>query len=72
LICQAAAQPWTGLRDKQAKVSSANSRRLRESRGVSRREWVRLTIGGGAGLALSGLLDLSAVKAANENQNWRT
>jgi len=28
---------------------------------------VRLTIGGGAGLALSGLLDLSAVKAANEN-----
>src|SRR5947207_15194580 len=31
---------------------------------VTRREWLNLTIGGGAGLALSGLLDLSTVRAA--------
>ena len=37
------------------------------TQGVNRREWLRLTIGGGTGLALSGLLDLSAVRAAAEN-----
>jgi len=37
------------------------------TQGVNRREWLRITIGGGTGLALSGLLDLSAVRAAAEN-----
>jgi formate dehydrogenase major subunit len=32
--------------------------------GLSRREWLRSTVGGGAGLALGGLLDLSAVRVA--------
>ena len=31
---------------------------------VNRRDWLRLTVGGGAGLALGGLLDLSTVRAA--------
>jgi formate dehydrogenase major subunit len=35
--------------------------------GVNRREWLRLTIGGGTGLALSGILDLPTVRAAAEN-----
>jgi formate dehydrogenase major subunit len=34
---------------------------------VNRRDWLRLTIGGGTGLGLSGFLDLSKVKAAAEN-----
>ena len=31
---------------------------------VTRRDWLRLTVGGSAGLALGGLLDLSSVRAA--------
>jgi formate dehydrogenase major subunit len=32
--------------------------------GVSRRGWLKLAVGGGAGLALDGVLDISAVQAA--------
>ena len=34
---------------------------------ISRRDWLRLTVTGGAGLALGGVLDLSTVKAAAQN-----
>jgi formate dehydrogenase major subunit len=34
------------------------------SSGVSRRGWLKLAVGGGAGLALDGLLDVTAVQAA--------
>ena len=34
---------------------------------LSRRNWFRNALGGGAGLALGGLIDLKAVRAANEN-----
>src|SRR6201987_3426012 len=37
------------------------------TRSLSRREWVKATIGGGAGLALGGLLDLPALRAATNN-----
>src|ERR1700752_2638648 len=37
------------------------------TRSLSRRGWVKATIGGGAGLALGGLLDLPALRAANNN-----
>ena len=33
---------------------------------VNRRDWLRVTVGGGVGLALGGLLDLPAVRAANQ------
>ena len=34
---------------------------------VSRRDLLKLTLGGGAGLALEGLLDVSAVRAATKD-----
>jgi formate dehydrogenase major subunit len=34
--------------------------------GVSRRAWLKATVGGGVGLALGGLLDLPAVRAATQ------
>ena len=34
---------------------------------VTRREWLNITLGGSAGLALSGLLDMSTVRAAAQN-----
>src|SRR5580765_4220261 len=33
---------------------------------INRRDWLRLTVGGGAGLAICDLLDLSAVQAATQ------
>jgi len=33
---------------------------------INRRDWLKLTVGGGAGLALGELLDLSAVRAATQ------
>ena len=46
------------------------SRRLPEtpaaSTQVNRRNWLKASIGGGAGLALGGLLDVRAVKAASQ------
>ena len=33
--------------------------------GVSRRSWLKLAVGGGAGLALDGVLDVTAVQAAS-------
>jgi formate dehydrogenase major subunit len=41
--------------------------RTRSAPGVNRREWLRLTVGGGVGLGLAGLLDIAAVKAAAQN-----
>jgi formate dehydrogenase major subunit len=41
--------------------------RTRSSSGVNRREWFKLTVGGGVGLGLGALLDLTAVKAAAQN-----
>lgn len=38
----------------------------RSSPGVNRREWFKLTVGAGAGLALGGLLDLKTVRAATQ------
>ncbi len=34
---------------------------------LNRRDWLKVTIGGGAGLALDGLLDVRAVKAATQD-----
>jgi formate dehydrogenase major subunit len=39
----------------------------RQDAGVSRRDLFKLTLGGGAGLALGGLLDVSAVRAATKD-----
>jgi len=33
---------------------------------INRRDWLRLTVGGGAGLAIAGILDLSTVRAATQ------
>ena len=33
---------------------------------INRRDWLRLTVGGGTGLAIGGLLDLSTVRAATQ------
>ena len=33
---------------------------------ISRREWLKVSVGGGAGLALGGLLDIPAIRAATE------
>jgi len=33
---------------------------------INRRDWLRLTVGGGAGLALGELLDVSTVRAATQ------
>jgi formate dehydrogenase major subunit len=33
---------------------------------INRRDWLRLTVGGGAGLTIGGLLDLSTVRAATQ------
>lgn len=35
-----------------------------DNRGLNRRDWLRLSVGGGTGLALGALLDMSAVRAA--------
>jgi len=35
--------------------------------GISRRDWLRASVGGGVGLALDGLLDLPAARAATQN-----
>jgi formate dehydrogenase major subunit len=40
--------------------------RSTSSTGLNRRDWLRATIGGGAGLALGGLLDVRAIKAASQ------
>ena len=45
---------------------STNSRPKKPSP-VTRREWLSITVGGGTGLALSGLLDMSTVRAAAQN-----
>src|SRR5580704_5388420 len=41
--------------------------RPRAGANINRRDWLRLTVTGGAGLALGGVLDLSTVKAAAQN-----
>jgi formate dehydrogenase major subunit len=46
--------------------SSQTSERTAASTRLDRRDWLRATIGGGAGLALGGLLDVRAVKAASK------
>ena len=38
-----------------------------DTRGVSRRDLLKLTVGGGAGLAVGGLLDWPTLRAATEN-----
>src|ERR1700745_2283372 len=38
-----------------------------DSRSITRREWFKSSIGGGAGLALGGLIDVAAVRAATKN-----
>jgi formate dehydrogenase major subunit len=40
--------------------------RTTESRSINRRDWLRLTVSGGAGLAIGDLLDLSTVRAATQ------
>ena len=42
-------------------------RRPSQPASVTRREWLSITVGGGAGLALSGLLDMATVRAAAQN-----
>jgi formate dehydrogenase major subunit len=39
----------------------------RNSSGINRREWFKLSVGASVGLGLGGLLDLAAVKAAAQN-----
>ena len=49
-------------------LSQADKRlRTQNLRSVSRRELLKLTMGGGVGLALGGLVDLSAVRAAAQD-----
>jgi formate dehydrogenase major subunit len=40
--------------------------RTEGSTSINRRDWLRLTVSGGAGLAVGGLLDLSTVRAATQ------
>jgi len=40
--------------------------RTEGSASINRRDWLRLTVSGGAGLAVGGLLDLSTVRAATQ------
>jgi formate dehydrogenase major subunit len=48
-------------------LSQLNDGRPRAGANINRRDWLRLTVTGGAGLALGGVLDLSTVKAAAQN-----
>jgi formate dehydrogenase major subunit len=50
-------------------LSQLNDRGGRTQAGanINRRDWLRLTVSGGTGLALGGVLDLSSVKAATQN-----
>ena len=41
--------------------------RTQGSTSINRRDWLRLAVGGGAGLAVGELLDLSTVRAATQN-----
>ena len=60
----------SGTSDKQieSEVHSHVSRSSRtpDSSSVNRRDWLRVAVGGGVGLALGGLLDLPTVRAANQ------
>ena len=60
----------SGTSDKQieGEVHSYVSRSSRtpDSSSVNRRDWLKVAVGGGVGLALSGLLDLPTVRAANQ------
>ena len=60
----------SGTSDKQieSEVHSHVSRSSRtpDSSSVNRRDWLKVAVGGGVGLALSGLLDLPTVRAANQ------
>jgi hypothetical protein len=38
---------------------------------INRRDWLRLSVGGGAGLAIGELLDLPTVRAATQNKARR-
>ena len=59
-----------GTSDKQieSEVHSHVSRSSRtpDSSSVNRRDWLRVAVGGGVGLALGGLLDLPTVRSANQ------
>jgi len=44
----------------------SRSSRTPDSSSVNRRDWLKVAVGGGVGLALSGLLDLPTVRAANQ------
>jgi formate dehydrogenase major subunit len=44
----------------------ANSPKTQGLTSINRRDWLRMAVGGGAGLALDGLLDLPTVRAANQ------
>jgi formate dehydrogenase major subunit len=44
----------------------SRSSRTPDSSSVNRRDWLRVAVGGGVGLALGGLLDLPTVRAANQ------
>ena len=60
----------SGTSDKQieSEVHSHVSRSSRtpDSSSVNRRDWLKVAVGGGVGLALGGLLDLPTVRAANQ------
>ena len=44
----------------------SRSSRAPDSSSVNRRDWLKVAVGGGVGLALGGLLDLPTVRAANQ------
>jgi formate dehydrogenase major subunit len=44
----------------------SRSSRTPDSSSVNRRDWLKVAVGGGVGLALGGLLDLPTVRAANQ------
>jgi hypothetical protein len=44
----------------------ASSPRTQGLTSINRRDWLRMAVGGGAGLAIGDLLDLSTVRAATQ------
>jgi formate dehydrogenase major subunit len=52
--------------DQRERSSSQTFEKTAASTGLGRRDWLKSAVGGGVGLALGGLLDLRAVKAATQ------
>ena len=53
--------------ESEVQVQSSSSHKLPATTSVNRREWMRVAAGGSLGLALEGLIDMPAARAATDN-----